>query len=41
MATVAVFEELLRTVLNILMERELEFLAPDPAALTGKSGKDD
>ena len=31
----------LRTVLNLLMERELEFLGPDPAALTGKSGKDD
>ncbi len=41
MATAVVFEELLRTVLSILMERELEFLAPDPAGLTGESGKDD
>ena len=30
----------LRTVLNILMERELEFLSPDPSAFTGKSVKD-
>ena len=31
----------LRTVLNILMERELQFLSPDPSALTGKSAIDD
>jgi len=30
----------LRTVLNILMERELEFLCPDPVALTGQPAKD-
>jgi uncharacterized membrane protein len=31
----------LRTVLNILMERELEFLNPDPSVLTGESVGDD
>ena len=31
----------LRSVLNILMERELEFLSPDPAALIGRPAKDD
>ena len=30
----------LRTVLNILMERELEFLSPDPSALAGKSAQE-
>ena len=31
----------LRTVLNILMERELEFLNPDASVLTGESARDD
>ncbi len=31
----------LRTVLNILMERELEFLSPDPSVLAGESARDD
>jgi len=31
----------LRTVLNILMERELDFLGPDPSVLTGASATAD